>query len=137
MKRLKSFIIALLLISTSILFSACSNASLPAIDMNVYFKNVISSTIYKNNTSSSKSLTLDTLTKSKPDSLKMDKYLDFTLTSIGSWTYKMFVEKIEFFVISNETADSEFTITLTMTNMANEANISSTEKIILIQMNLS
>lgn len=124
MKKIFTILFAILITTSTFLFSACSNGTLKPINMSVYYNNNVSATAYKNDASNSKTLDITSLTSSKPDRSKMDKYLDFTFSANGSWIYKMYIDRIEFYVLSNETTSSQMTITLNITNTAKETNLS-------------
>jgi len=124
MKKLKALIFAIFITGFSVCLAGCSKG-IPAIDMPTYFNTAVSSTIYKNNSTSNKSLTLESFTTSSANTTKLDKYLDFTFTAKSSWIYKMYIEKIEFFVYTNTTPDTEMTFTIKISNLASEDKISS------------
>lgn len=126
MKKITTIIFAIFITMSIFMFSACSNDSLKPIKMSVYFNNNVTATTYKNDVSSNKTLNIGTLTSSKADRSKMDKYLDFTFSANGSWIYKMYIDRIEFYVLSNETTSSQMTITLNITNTAKETNLTET-----------
>lgn len=122
MKKIKAFTLALLFISFAVLFSGCSKG-IPAIDMPTYFKDSVTSNVYKSTSYTNKTLSLSQFTNSNPDTTKMDKYLDFSFTANSDWIYKMYIEKIEFYVITSETPLTEMTFTFNISNLAKENNI--------------
>ena len=126
MKKITTFILSIFIITITLLSCGCSGNKITAIDMPTYVKNTITATTYKNNTSSTRSLTLSALTKNYADTSYMDKYLDFTLSTNPSWTYKMYIEKVEFYVLTSESSNSQMSLALTMTNLADESNLAST-----------
>ena len=131
MKKIKALILSLFFISVAIFTTGCSN-EIPSIDMPTYFKTSVSSTIYKNNTTSNRTLALSQF-YSGADTSKFDKYLDFTFTANASWVYKLYIEKLEFYVITNTTPDTEMTFTIKISNLAKEDNISSPSEIVETQ----
>lgn len=124
MKKLKALTLAILFISFAVLFSGCSKG-LPSIDMPTYFKNTATSNVYKSTSYSNKTLDLSQFISDKPDTTKLDKYLDFTFTANAEWIYKMYIEKIEFYVYTSETPSTEMTFTIKITNLAKEDNLAS------------
>ena len=123
MKKIKTFILALFFAGFAIVLSGCSN-QISAINMPTYFKTSVSTTIYKNNITSNKTLDLNSLTSNSADTTLLNKYLEYTFTANASWIYKMFIEKIEFYVFTNETPSTEMTFTINISNLAKEDNIS-------------
>lgn len=121
MKKISTLLIAILLPFSALLLSGCSQNGLKPIDMSTYYKSTIETTIYKNNISTSKSLTLDKVTADSPNMILMDKYLDIKVTANSSWIYKMYIEKIEFYVLTNESTESQMAVSLNVTNLAKES----------------
>ena len=76
MKKIFTILFAILITTSTFLFSACSNGTLKPINMSVYYNNNVSATAYKNDASNSKTLDITSLTSSKPDRSKMDKYTE-------------------------------------------------------------
>lgn len=126
MKKLITIIFIFIISITATCFSGCSNNSLPAIDMLTYFKPSVSTTVFRGSLSSSQTINLSLLTSSKPLKSEMDKYLEFTFSANANWIYKMYIEKVEFYVLSNESSDIQMSLNFSMTNLAKENNLSST-----------
>ena len=127
MKKLKALLLTILFASFALTAAGCSKG-IPAINMPTYFKTSVTSTVYKNSSTSSKTLTLDQFC-SGADTSKLDKYLDFKFAANSSWIYKMYIEKLEFYVLTNTTPDTEMTFTIKLSNLAKEDNISSVSEI--------
>lgn len=122
MKKITTLLFAIFISISALLFSGCSQSGLSPIDMSTYYKSTIETSIYKNSSSSSKSLTLDKITADSPNTSFMDKYIDFKVTANPSWVYKMYIEKIEFYVLTNESTESQMAVSLSVTNLAKETD---------------
>ena len=127
MKKILSIMLTVFISISSLLLSGCSQNGLSSIDMSTYYKSTIETTVYRNNISSSKSLTLENITSDSANTAVLDKYLDFKITANPSWVYKMYIEKIEFYVLTNESSDSQMAISLNVTNLAKESDTTSTD----------
>ncbi len=123
MKKFISLTFSLMLILILPLFAGCSNGSLPKINMSVYYQSTCTANIAYSSTAAAKSISLDTLTNQKSDTSKMAKYLDFTINGNISYLYKMYIQKIEFYVLTNQDAE-QMTFNLSVTNLAKESSIS-------------
>ena len=127
MKKLSTLLFIIIISFSTLSFAACSNNSLPTLNMAVYFKSNVSASVYKTNVPTSKTIDISELTHSSFNATKMDRYLDFKIEANPNWIYKMYIEKIEFYAIPNISSDSQMTLTLSMTNLANENNLSVAE----------
>lgn len=127
MKKFIAIIFISIFIFSLPLLTSCANNTLPSINMSTYFKKEITASIITSNVTTSRTLDLSILTNSDSNHSRMDKYLDFKITANPSWIYKMYVEKIEFYVLTNQDTNDQFTITLNMSNLAKENNISNIE----------
>lgn len=107
----------------------CKNNSLPAINLSRYIKNDISVRRYGFAEASTSPISLLTEKKAKKENLS--KYLMFELTADNVWMYKMFVQKITFYVYCNESSDFQMIINFKMTDLATEEEIyaTTTEKV--------
>ena len=123
---LKTLIIFLLL--PMIIFVGCKDKkTLPAISVSKYFKNEI--TISRHGVSfdptkphnSTDTLSLLTQTEAKEENLS--KYKEFKINAEPLWIYKMYIEKISFYVYCNESSESLLTINLSITDVASEDDI--------------
>jgi len=123
MKKIAILILTLFISSTALLFAGCSDGLKP-INMSVYYNTNVDSIVYTNDISSNRTLDLSTVTASSADWSKMDKYYDFNFSANASWIYKMYIERIEFYVLCNETTNEEMSINLKITNLAPEDNLS-------------
>lgn len=121
MKKIFTLIFTIFLILCPITLSGCSQKS--SIDMSAYYKPAVSTEVLRNKTYNSKTLYLSTLTSSSVDITQMDKYTSFELNAISSNMHKMFIEKIEFCIISNEKPFTSLSLNLTITNLAKEDDL--------------
>lgn len=116
---LKSLLLFLLL--PVMAFSGCKKSSLPAINLSTYLKNDI--TVKYFNISSTQDNTIELLSKKKPDTKDLSKYLKFTINANSVWFYKMYIESISFYIYCNEDCSDEMTLNLTISDTATEDTI--------------
>ncbi len=112
-----------LIVCSAPLFTGCKGGGLPKINTQVYFKPTISSNILSSGISAARSLPLETITAQNADISKLDKYHDFKIESNTSYIYKMYIEKIEFYVFTNKSTSDEMIFTLKATNLAKENSL--------------
>ena len=114
---LKTLVIFLLL--PVIVFVGCKGKKdLPTISNTRYLKNKV--TVSRNGFAESSSETLDIITKSKADKKLLSPYTKFEISADPVWMYKMYVEKITFYVYCNESSETILTVNLKMTDLATE-----------------
>lgn len=101
--------------------------TLPAINASRYFESTVTTTIY--NKTAKQNLEMNNITSSSPNTAYLNQYVQYELTGDGSWIYKMYIESIYFYVYTSNTANEAMTITLTITNMADESDLTKTETI--------
>lgn len=123
MKKILNFLLALLVLPFAFL-TGCKNSSLPAINLSRYLKDEI--TIKRNGIASSSTDTISLLTQSKAKKENLSKYESFELNTQPVWMYKMYIEKITFYVYCNEESDYQMTLVISMSNLASEETINST-----------
>ena len=123
---LKSLVIFLLL--PVLIFVGCKNSkSLPSIKISRYFKEKITISRYGFPEASKDTISLLTQKKAKAENLS--PYTKFEISAQPVWIYKMYIEKISFYVYCNETTETPLTINLKMTDLATEDAIwASTEE---------
>lgn len=120
MKKLLKSALSFLLLPV-LLFTACKKSELPAINLSRYLKDSISVTRY--GISEATSDTLSLITQKKADKDLLSKYQKFELTADSVWMYKMYIEKITFYVYCNESSEYQMTINVKMTDLASEEDI--------------
>lgn len=121
--------LALFLLLPVLTFVGCKKSkTLPAISVSKYFQQEIS--IKRNSLSDKGTLIplissgeLSTLTKNKPDLNLLSQYLKFEINADPVWIYKMYIQKISFYVYCNESSESLMTINLTISDVATEEAI--------------
>ena len=122
--------LAIFLLLPVLVFVGCkdSKKTLPAIAVSHYFKQEIS--IKRNSLSDVGTLVpltspddISILTKTKPDLNLLSQYLKFEISAEPLWIYKMFIQKISFYVYCNESSETLMTITLRITDVASEEAI--------------
>lgn len=129
MKKLLKRIGIIALIFPIIFLCSCSKVSkLPSINVDTYFEDTVETSVLGNNVSS-KEITLASLTAKKPNPDFYDRYVQFTLTGNGAWLYKMYIDKITFYVYTNKTVDTEMIINFSITNVADEGDLENPEEI--------
>lgn len=121
-KKLLSFI----LIIPCLFVCACSNTKTDPINLSGYYESPIETSILVGGLTKTKELTLDDISSKKPVTAKLDTYLKFTFVAKSDFIYKMYIEKIEFYVYANQDA-SEMTLNLAISNLADEDKLSSPE----------
>ncbi|MBR3885954.1 MAG: hypothetical protein IKJ33_05820 [Clostridia bacterium] len=117
-KLLKTFVIFLLL--PVLVFVGCKDdkKELPKIDTARYFKDKI--TIHRNAFAETSTDSLSILTKDKPDNNLLSQYTKFEINAEPVWIYKMYIEKISFYVYCSESSETILTVNLKMTDLATE-----------------
>lgn len=116
MKKIFTFICAVLICICPLLFTACGKNEQP-IDASVYFKEDVSYTIYSKGSEEIKDK-LSTFTDNKFDNAT--QYMSITFEGKSDWLYKMTIDKICFDVYSNQNEELEFRI--------NFSNLRNTDK---------
>ena len=116
MKKIFTFIFAVLICICPLLFTACGKNEQP-IDASVYFKEDVSYTIYSKGSEQIKDK-LSTFTDNKFDNAT--QYMSITFEGKSDWLYKMTIDKICFDVYSNQNEELEFRI--------NFSNLRNTDK---------
>ena len=98
---LKSLVIFLLL--PVLIFVGCKDSkSLPSISISRYFKEKV--TVSRNGFAESNTEKISILTQSKAKDEYLSPYTKFEIAAQPIWIYKMYIEKIEFYVYSNQYA---------------------------------
>lgn len=123
MKKILNILLVFLMLPFAFL-TGCKNSSLPAINLSRYLKEEI--TVKRNGISSSNTDTISLLTQSKAKKENLSKYESFEINAVPVWIYKMYIEKIVFYVYCNESSDYQMTLNVSMTNLASEETINST-----------
>ena len=114
---LKTLVIFLLL--PVLIFVGCKDSnSLPSISISRYFKENV--TVSRNGIAEASTEKISLLTESKAKDEYLSPYTKFEITAQPIWIYKMYIEKITFYVYCNETTESQFTLNLKMTDLASE-----------------
>lgn len=119
-KNLLKTLIVLIILPVLVLVG-CKNKSLPTLNLSRYLKSEI--TIKRYGLSEEKSDNLSLLTESKAKEGNLSQYLKFEIKTNPVWTYKMYVEKITFYVYCNESSEYQMTINVKMTDLASEEAI--------------
>ena len=122
-KLLKSLLIFLLL--PVLIFVGCKNKELPAINLSRYLKKEIS--IKTHDISQAKTADLSIITEKKPNVEYLAQYLKFEIPANNVWMYKMYVEKITFYVYCNETSEFQMIVNVKMSDLASEEDILNTK----------
>lgn len=120
-KNLFKSLVIFLLLPVLILVGCKDKKELPTISTAKYFKNKV--TVSRNGFAEASSETLDILTKEKADKAYLAPYTKFELSAEPVWIYKMFIEKITFYVYCNESSETILTVNLKMTDLATEEAI--------------
>lgn len=120
-KNLFKSLVIFLLLPVLILVGCKNKNELPAIATKKYFKDKV--TVSRNGFAENSTETLDILTQEKADKKYLAPYEKFELSAEPVWIYKMFIEKITFYVYCNETSETILTINLKMTDLATEEAI--------------
>lgn len=120
MKKIITKLLSILLIIPCLLLCACS--SVKTITLSAYYETP-EATIWSSSKTEKKNLSLDDLSSKKPVTTKMDAYLQLEMKAKSDFVYKLYIEKIEFYVYANQDA-TEMTLNLSITNMAKETDIS-------------
>lgn len=123
MKKLLTKIFSAILILPCLVLCACSSSKIPSINLDAYYNSPIEATVWTSSVSTKKSLTLNDISSKKPVTTKLDSYLQFNFTGVADYLYRMYIEKIEFYVYSNMDAN-EMTLNLSISNLAKTDDIS-------------
>ena len=117
LKRLAIFLLLPILV-----FVGCKKSdSIPAISITRYFKDDVS--ISRFNLTESTTDTITLLSQKKANKKNLSKYIKFELKAEPVWMYKMYIEKIVFYVYCNETSEYLLTLNLKMTDLSKEEDI--------------
>ncbi len=117
---LKSLVIFLLL--PVLIFVGCKNSkSLPSITISRYIKDKI--TVSRYGFAEDSTDTVSLLTQKKAKNQYLSPYTKFELNAQPIWIYKMYVQKITFYVYCNKTTETQLTLNLKMTDLASEDDI--------------
>lgn len=122
-KILKSLLVFLLL--PVLVFAGCKNKELPAINLSRYLKSEIS--VKRQGVTDAKSESLSIITEKKLNQEYLSQYVKFEIPANNVWMYKMYVEKITFYVYCNESSEFQMIINVKMTDLANEQDILETK----------
>ena len=123
MKKLKQSLFIFLLLPV-MFFCGCSKTNIKPQEFTAYFSDKVTTTIYKNNGStSSKVITSSVISSSTPNLDYADKYLTMETTAKGEWIYKMYVESIYFYVYTSHSAQNEMIVNVTLSNFVKEEDI--------------
>ena len=117
-KHLFKSLVIFLLLPVLILVGCKNKKELPKISTAKYFKNQV--TVSRNGFAEESTETLDILTQEKANKAYLAPYEKFTLAAEPVWIYKMYIEKISFYVYCNETSETILTVNLKMTDLATE-----------------
>ena len=118
MKKLLKSLVIFMLLPVIILVGCKKSKTLPAISIARYFKEDI--TISRNGIADTNTDKISILTQNKPKEENFSQYRKFTINAEPVWIYKMYIEKISFYVYCNESNESQMIINLEMTNLATE-----------------
>lgn len=118
MKKILKTLVIFMLLPVIILVGCKKSKTLPAISTTKYFKEDI--TISRNGIADTSTDKISLLTQDKPKEENFSQYKKFTINAEPVWIYKMFIEKISFYVYCNESSESQMIINLKMTDLATE-----------------
>ncbi len=132
MKKKILSILAVMLCLPALLFCGCKNdniSELPSINMSRYYKSTVQAVIDggKNSNDTKATIKLADLIGSKPNSNTLEAYSEIKLSGELNWLYKMYIDSVSFYVYTNSAPSTELTITLSMSNLANENDFSKAE----------
>lgn len=118
MKKFFRMLIIFLLLPVMV-FVGCKNSkTLPSIALAKYLENEV--TVKRNNFSEIKTEDISILTQKKANKDLLSQYIKFEIKTDHTWIYKMYIEKISFYVYCNESSESLMTINLKITDVATE-----------------
>ena len=117
-KNLFKSLVIFLLLPVLILVGCKNKNELPVISTKKYFKDKV--TVSRNGFAENSTETLDILTQEKANKDYFAPYEKFELTAEPVWIYKMYIQKISFYVYCNETSETILTVNLKMTDLATE-----------------
>ena len=117
-KNLFKSLIIFLILPVLILVGCKNKNELPIISTTKYFKDKV--TVSRNGFADASTETLEILTQEKADKKYLAPYEKFELSAEPVWIYKMFIEKITFYVYCNESSETILTVNLKMTDLATE-----------------
>ena len=105
------------------MFCGCSKklSNLQKIDVGFYFEKQATASTYNN--TKEKTIDFAELLLTEPDPLNIDNYIEIKATANSAWIYKMYIDKICFYVYTNKNSAVEMIINVKMTNLANESDI--------------
>lgn len=107
MKKILSFIFALVICFCPVLFSACGKNT-ECINMSRYFKSEAKYQVYNSGSNDEIKDKLSTFTDDKFDN--MTQYLKISFTGESAWLYKMTIKKVSFKIYSNKTEELQFIV---------------------------
>lgn len=127
---IKKFLASVLILPILFLCSCSGVSDLPSINMQTYFEDSVTATVFNNSTSNSstRDIPLSVLTANSPNTDYLDRFVEFELEGNGAWLYKMYIDKIVFYVYTNESSDSEMIVNFSITNVAHEDDLELTEE---------
>lgn len=119
MKKFIKSILSLMMIVSVVFICSCSGSGVQKVNLEKYFESSVEVNTFGESTS--KSISLLNLTSPSPKAENYDSYIDFTLTANGSWLYKMYVEKICFYISTTEISLEELVLDFEFLNLADES----------------
>ena len=122
-KKLLKSLLVLILIPILVLVG-CKNKQLPAINLSKYLKQEIS--VKREGVTDAKIESLNVIAEPKLNQEYLSQYRKFELQANNVWMYKMYVEKITFYVYCNEASEFQMIINVKMTDLASEEDILAT-----------
>lgn len=121
MKKFLLKTLAIFLLLPVLVFVGCKSKSLPSISIARYFKEKV--TVSRHGFAEASTEKISLLTQSKAKDEYLSPYTKFEISAQPLWIYKMYVEKITFYVYCNETTETQLTLNLKMTDLATEEDI--------------
>ena len=129
--KILNIMIALMCLPIIALCSCSKETELPKIDASVYFESKVVVSTYNN--TKTKNIDFADLILTEADPLNIDNYTEIKVTANSAWIYKMYIDKICFYVYTNQSADVEMIVNVKMTNLVNESEIGSKDAITTIE----
>ena len=114
-------LVIFLLLPILLLVSCKNSSSIKAISNSRYLKKDITVSYFEFDEDSKN--TTDLISSKKPNKANLSKYTKFELEADSVWMYKMYIEKITFYVYGNETSEYLLTLNLKMTDLSKEEDI--------------
>lgn len=104
-------------------FCGCSDikSNLDTINLASYYEDSVTCSTYGK--SGTTKISLSALTAEKPNEKLVGQYTQFDLTAKSSWIYKMYIDYIYFYVYTNMDLETQMTVNISITNLADENNI--------------